>query len=295
MWDEINKIYFVKNSFDLSNFRSQQNLNSRLASWEPNEKSVRWFRSFLNLAFNSSSDGTKEILDQMSGKTNLGNPITNFSNWHGKKIEYNLDYLIAVEEFTYLRNYVSEVQDVTVLEIGAGFGRTAHVILEYLKEVKSYFIYDLPEMLTVSAAYLEKQLPAELFRKLVFTSNFEQLIQKRFTIGIQIDGFQEMSTDVIDVIYANLIESCDLVYLKNPVGKYHPSAAGLEIPLSAVPLALGRSQDLLDIWNPADLEPFLLKHAEVYRPNLYEIVNFTPERLFAHYLNVIYQKNESKV
>lgn len=80
MWDAINKTYFVTNSFDLTNFRAPQNLNSRLASWEPNEKSIRWFRSFLNLAFISSEDGTKDLLLDMTGKVDLGNPITNISN-----------------------------------------------------------------------------------------------------------------------------------------------------------------------------------------------------------------------
>lgn len=176
------------------------------------------------------------------------------------------------------------------MEIGAGFGRTAHVILELISEVDSYVIYDLPEMLTVSTAYLKSQLPAQLFDKLIFTSNIMDLTDRNFSIGIQIDGFQEMSTDVIDEIYSSLIQSCNLVYLKNPVGKYHPSAAGLEIPLEAVPLELGRSRDLIDIWNPADIELYLTKHAEVYRPEFHEIVNFTPERLFPHYLNVVYQK-----
>lgn len=177
------------------------------------------------------------------------------------------------------------------MEIGAGFGRTAHVILELLPAVKSYRIYDLPEMLAVSTAYLKKQLPEELFNKLIFTSNIEDLAGKNFSIGIQIDGFQEMPSDVIGNLYSNLIHLCALVYLKNPVGKYHPSAAGLDVSLESVPLGLGRSQDLTDIWNPADLEPYLTKHAEAYRPELYEVINFTPERLFPHYLNVVYQKN----
>lgn len=108
MSDEINRTYFVKNSLNLADFRSPGNLNSRLASWEPNEKSIRWFRSFLNLSYLSSSEETKEILFKLAGKMNLGNPITNVSNWGEKQIRYDLDYLIAIEEVTYLRKYLFE-------------------------------------------------------------------------------------------------------------------------------------------------------------------------------------------
>ena len=290
MWKRINKQYFIQDSFDISTFRSPGRLNSRLASWEPNEKSLRWYRTFVNLAFDSSTDQTKELMWKMRGQMELGSPITNTSNYKSRRIVHNLDYLIAIEEFFYLKNYLILGDELNILEVGAGFGRTAHVILEEMPKVKKYFIFDLPEMLKVSSEYLRNVLSIELYKKLRFISEISEIKNQVFSLGMQIDGFQEMSTHVIDDIYLKLLANCELVYLKNPVGKYLPSSGGLSVKPTQAPLGLGRSLDILDIWNPADAEHLFLKHVEVYKPSSHKVLDYSPERLFPHYLNIVYKK-----
>ena len=49
---------------------------------------------------------------------------------------------------------LSEVHD--VLEIGAGFGRTAQALVSLCDNLESYTIIDLPEVLTLSREYLKK-------------------------------------------------------------------------------------------------------------------------------------------
>ena len=117
MWELINKQYFIQDIFDIATFRSPGKLNSRLASWEPNEKSLRWYRSFLNLAFDSSTDRTKDIMYKMRGKMEVGSPITNSSNYKSFRILHNLEYLIAIEEFSYLKNYMTLGNELKILEV----------------------------------------------------------------------------------------------------------------------------------------------------------------------------------
>ena len=93
-----------------------------------------------------------------------------------------------------------------------------------MPEVKQYFIFDLPSILKVSSQYLRSVLSIELFKKLKFISEISEIKNQVFSVGMQIDGFQEMPAHVIDGIYLNLFVNCELVYLKNPVGKYLPSS-----------------------------------------------------------------------
>ena len=291
MWVVINEKYFMKKKFEIEDFRRPGQLNSRLASWEPKENSLRWYRSFLNLGFSSSTEYVKNLLSRMQQKLELGQPIANEVNYKGVKIRINLDYLVAAEEFEYLKSYLPNEINYKFLEVGAGFGRTAHVILEELSELEFYFIYDLPEMLKVSKNYLYKVLSPSLFKKVKFVSDINEIQHEDFSVGIQIDGFQEMPAEVIDEIYFKLILNCKTVYLKNPIGKYRPQSAGLDVSLKSVPMDVGRSLDILDVWNTTETEELHLKHAEIYKPTQFKIINFAPERLFPHYLNVIYRKS----
>jgi len=290
MWAGIARKYLTKKEFDLETFRRPGQLNSKLASWEPKENSLRWYRSFLNLAFASSSEFVKTTLFRINQKSGLGQVIVNETKYKGEKFKFNLDYLIAAEEFEYLKSYIPRGVNYNFLEIGAGFGRTAHVILEELSQLKFYFIYDLPEMLSVSSLYLKNVLSPSLFQKLRFVSDIEEIRYQDFSVGIQIDGFQEMPTSVINEIYLKLLVNCNTIYLKNPVGKYLPQSAGLDVSLKSAPMNVGRSLKILDIWNTTETESLQLEHAEIYKPHSHRIVDFAPERLFPHYLNVIYQK-----
>ena len=78
---------------------------------------------------------------------------------------------------------------------------------------------------------------------------------------------------------------------ENPVGKYLPQNAGLDVSLKSVPMEVGRSLEILDIWNTTETEKLHLRHAESYKPAHFKIINFAPERIFPHYLNVIYRKS----
>jgi len=290
MWQEINNEFLISNKFELATFRAPGKLNSRLASWDPNEKSLRWYRTFLNLAYLTSSVSVKKSLQNSSLKTSLGNPVSNeYISSTYETFSINLDYLLAFEELEYLEDFIVEISNIkSIIEIGAGFGRTAHVLIERILELDYYVIFDLPEMLEVSSTYLKSVLSKNNFDKITFTSDINFETMTGFDLGIQIDGFQEMNTESIDLTYSRFLDVAKYVYLKNPIGKYLPSFAGLDVEPQNAPLTLGRSLQVLDIWNLSELDSRYKEHLEIYRPNSHRILNSTPDRLFPHYLHALY-------
>jgi putative sugar O-methyltransferase len=294
MWDEINGEFFGKNRFDIFSFRQPGQLNSRLASWEPGERSLRWYRTFLNLAFSSSSIRVQSNLENLLTRMDLGNPVSNNQKGRKNKIfSFNLDYILAFEELEYLENSIENILEFkNIIEIGAGFGRTAHVIIERIEKLESYVIYDLPEMLEVSRVYLQAVLQDSQFKKITFTSSIDFVKSEHFDLGIQIDGFQEMQSETIDEIYSRFLSNSTFVYLKNPVGKYLPTSAGLEVELLNVPLGIGRSLGVLDIWNLSEIELQIKNHLEIYRPALHVLLHSQPDRLFPHYIHSVYWQDQ---
>ena len=52
----------VRAAEDLPEFRAPGGPNSRLAHWEPMEPTLRWFRSYLQMAAESMKSDEREIL-----------------------------------------------------------------------------------------------------------------------------------------------------------------------------------------------------------------------------------------
>ena len=112
----------------LQNFRSESGVNSRLAHWAPAEPSLRWFKSFVQLAAATTPGREIEIL-QTLGDTNLGRPVTATVECpHPKSmpaserpyLEVNLDYLYAAEETAFIETAL-EIESIrTVVELGGG-------------------------------------------------------------------------------------------------------------------------------------------------------------------------------
>jgi putative sugar O-methyltransferase len=69
-----------------------------------------------------------------------------------------------VEEYIHL----SKIENFTcfkkIVEIGAGFGRTCHVLLTMNDSIEEYIIIDLPQMIELSKIYLKKVIPNNFFK-----------------------------------------------------------------------------------------------------------------------------------
>ncbi len=136
-------------------------------------------------------------------------------------------------------------------------------------------------------------LPEHDFTKLRFiTPDTMASIDHNFDLLIQIDGFQEMDREVIDMFYANLILWCTWLYISNPVGKYLPETAGLsgvDPELTKTIMTLGRSQSMVDPWDDETLEPARSKHVDAYRPDGFKLLATRSSRLRPLYQHVIYE------
>ena len=159
LWD-LNKALEVdsKNmTNEISSFRSIGGFNAKLATWDPLEKSSRYFKSLLfsfaayldddkiinhpDLKLNSSSPGSglSFFLSQIKNR-DIGNPVS--INYYNNIVD--IDYLLSIEEILFLDHTLKSSSN--ILEIGPGFGRLSHSLLSIFSNIQTYFIIDLPWM-----------------------------------------------------------------------------------------------------------------------------------------------------
>jgi len=121
----------------------------------------------------------------------------------------------------------------TVMELGAGYGRTAYVFLELLPDVK-YIIVDFPPALFISETYLSNQFPKKkIFKFRPFDSYTEieaelskadiafflptqihRIPKKSIDLFISISSFHEMRLDQIHYYFDRIDELSNYLYFK---------------------------------------------------------------------------------
>ena len=275
-------------------FREPKGNAFRLAHWSPNEPTFRWFKSYLQVLAGAMSAPEYELYRRL-GNTRLGNPLEVEVQVGsvGKRLTVNLDYVLAVEETCFLDLHVP-IRPRSIVEIGAGFGRTAHTLLTNFGGIEHYYIIDLPQTLDLSREYLSRVLDAKSFERVVFIdcTTATEVQADRVDLLIQVDGFQEMTDDVISAYYRDQVPKCDFVYLCQPVGKYEPVTAGIE-DLNAKQYAatqqLGRTKILVDPWMESSLEPARVTHVKGYLPHGWSELVSQPSRARPYYLHTLYQ------
>lgn len=115
--------------------------------------------------------------------------------------EIDADYLAAVEEWQFLHDAdVLDKEVQTVVEIGAGFGRTCHTLLTLAPAIRRYLIIDLEPMLRLARAYLQRVVPNGEVTFVAHDDNVEiaKIAELRPDLVINIDSFQEMLPEVVD-------------------------------------------------------------------------------------------------
>jgi len=303
------KINLKKNfhNFNLQNFREVGGPNKKLGSWDPMESSLRYFKSLLyafadhldttireNLKTLESSDsknrgaGVNFYLEKVN-KMNLGNPVT--INFYGQ--ELSIDYVLSVEEMYFLDATLKNSK--TVLEIGAGFGRLAHSVLENFDNIDEYIICDLPEMLAVSENFLSTVLTKENFSKISFFPNDQFKFISNADLCINIDSFQEMSSEVVENYITGISSYAKYFYSKNAICKYNPSLIGVQINDSGEynsAMEQGLCTDEFDIYKSSDLIKAQEIYLEKYCPNNFNLLK--DKQSFGQYLfyhSALFQRN----
>ena len=296
LWDSLVKNQFAKiDASFLSDFREPGNANNRLAAWDPYDKSMRYFKF---LFFHQIEVKDPEFFANYAkiGPTSLGNPVV-LTSPSGQLI--NLDHFFSIEEFTFLDANLNTGEIRHILEIGAGFGRTAQALVSLFADLEVYTIVDLPEVLALSRAYLKQVLDETKFAKLRFVdaltlgSGHDGI--PTIDLVINIDSFQEMPRQTIDFYFRRFIDSAGYFFSKNAIGKYSPESVGLrgidESQLLDV-FSLGLSTQMIDIFNPDDLSLARMRHVEEYRPNAsFTVVAQEPLGIFPYYHNVLFARD----
>lgn len=108
----------------------------------------------------------KKQIDQLE-EPEEGNPPRVFR--HGKLISQDLGNSIL--EFHSILSGVNKAEIQSVMELGAGYGRTAFVFLKLMPNLK-YFVIDIPPALYVSQRYLTNEFPE---RKIFAWRPFERI------------------------------------------------------------------------------------------------------------------------
>jgi putative sugar O-methyltransferase len=295
LWNSLGKELFAKiNEEFLSTFREPGNSNNRLAAWDAFDKSMRYFKFLLFQQINKKDNIFFENYAKI-GLTSLGNPVTIPSPSGIEQI--NLDHFFSIEEYTFLNENLDLKKIYNVVEIGAGFGRTAQALIKLVGNIKNYTIIDIPEVLSLSFLYLKNILSEDEFAKLDFVNalslpkdcyEFHQV-----DLVINIDSFQEMPRETINYYLRQIVNNSIFFYSKNTVGKYRPESVGLyhvnEKQLMDV-FSLGLSTDIIDIFSERELHEARRKHVEQYRPEQFSVVTQEPLGIFPYYQNVLYRR-----
>lgn len=299
LWDSLVKNQFAKvDEAFLASFREPGNANNRLAAWDPYDKSMRYFK-FLFFHQLQMKDSLFFLNYSKIGTTSLGKPIT-LNEPSGQAV--NLDHFFSIEEFTFLNLHLNFNEINHILEIGAGFGRTAQALIKLTPNLNRYTIVDLPEMLALSCAYLEQVLSKDEFAKLCFVNALSLDIEHHdfptVDLVINIDSFQEMPRQTIEYYFQQFIICSRFFYSKNAIGKYSPESIGL-YGLDSDQLldvfSLGLSTGVIDIFDQKQLAEARERHIKEYLPSdNFAVLAQEPLGIFPYYLNVLYGNCRSK-
>jgi putative sugar O-methyltransferase len=290
LWRQINKAQLAnRNISDLTDFKSSS-VNFRLTMWNPRNNGMRYLKT---LIYNLCALLTEEDLQNLSRIRNrkYGNPIAVCYN----RQEICLDYLQAIYELGFLQKNM-RLDGSRILEIGAGYGRTAHAILSN-HPTASYVILDLKNCLDLARKYLGKVLNKSDFSRISFVSfeDINSLNDDNFDLCINIDSFAEMEAQTVHFYLGYIDTHCRYLYVKNPVGKYLDKsldnwARGSKTVRSA--LSMGLLRDVIDIHDNLAVKKHAGKFLQVYKPGTaWKLISDSWALPWSYYWQAVYKKD----
>jgi len=198
-WRLISSMFrLMLGGFGLSSFKST--FGRFLAAYEPHNP--RYFHALhhVYLAALTKLD-TWNILETLEEPA-LGENDTVILN--GRPV--SIDLLQAVEELYTMQRTIGFQRDehIVFCEIGAGYGRLAHIVLKTMPKAR-YFIFDLPESLLLAQYYLKTLHPDE--EALLYpesTTALDSWSTARIAFGLphQLQTLPSGSVDVVANIYS---------------------------------------------------------------------------------------------
>ena len=290
-WEKILHDHITSESIkNLDNFKSSK-VNHKIALWNPDTNGLRYLKMLIYNLFNTLTDNQKNILFNCK-KRDFGNPVS--VKREGEDI--CLDYIQSCLEVDFIDKYTT-LDSKSILEIGAGYGRTCHAIVSNFN-VCTYTICDIGSCLELSKRYLKEVLDGADYQKIKFidpTSLFKSRLE--FDLCINIDSFSEMEKRHV-LLYLEFIEKkCKNLYTKNPVGKYADSEITGDKDPEAIRFASnsGILNDILEIHDEVSVLENSKKFLESYRPGGSWVVcshSWSPP--ISYYWQAIYKKRDIK-
>ncbi len=301
LWQYCDRLRIGARRHDLRRFRSH-GANHKLALFNPARNGVRYLRTLIYHLASSLSEAGWQRLRNTSNRNLIGEPITVTCN--GEAV--CLDYLQAVLELEFIAAHLTADKPATVIEIGAGYGRTSHV-LACNCDLAAYWIVDLPGCLSLSQQYLGLVLPPDIFGRFHFVpaSELPRIRDLQFDLAINIDSFAEMGRDTVRCYLDCIERQCRLLYVKNPV------CNNLERPADPTLGTIGRLRrflynllarrltsgfvlaDEIDIFNGALVREQASAFVDAYRPtNAWRCLGHAPAPPWVHYWQALYRKND---
>jgi putative sugar O-methyltransferase len=267
---------------NLSKFKSNK-VNFNISLHDPKEQGEKYLRTLIYLMAESMTDSMFKQLRNVKGRMK-GHPIGIM--YKGEPM--CLDYLQAVYETDFIDKYV-DMAGLDILEIGAGYGRTAHTILSNYN-VRSYTIADLENCLALAYRYLEEVLPADVFGKINFVPIETVSLNKDFDLCICIDAFSELDEGEAEQYVRYVNEHCKYFYLKTQLCKY-PVEVFNATEGRMLKLTLNNKFDTINVVDDKDVKEMVPRFISVYHPGPdWKCVGNSNAKPYMHYWNAMYKK-----
>ena len=295
LWTQINRDYISDpERVSLDNFR-RDSISDRISMWNVKRNAIRYFKTMLYNEAELFTEDELRLLDRIPNRT-LGNPFS--VRVRGRDI--CIDYLRSLRELLFIRKSTNLDAIHSVLEIGAGFGRTCHALLSTTPNIQKYIIVDLPSCLGIAARYLKSVLEEQNFDKLVFITNAELASQSILThdLTIDIDSTAEMD-EVVARNYLSFIDrNASWFYCNNPMGKFSLKlikATNVDPNAVAMALRLGLLREALDIFDDADVARHVPDFLTAYRPGQdWDAVSHEDARPWSYYHQAMYRRTAAR-
>ncbi|RKS06886.1 putative sugar O-methyltransferase [Nocardiopsis sp. Huas11] len=288
LWEHYNATRLTDDS-DLTGFKSSD-INFKLALWDPRTNGVRYVKTLIHTLCSGLGPENWERLTRIA-RRDVGSPIT--VTYDGEDV--CLDYLMAVRELEFIAAH-TRLDGATVVEIGAGYGRTCHAILSN-HDVAAYHVVDLSPSLRLCRDYLGAVLDESTLDRVHFHGVDEAASLFRetsFDLCLNIDSFAEMDEDIVRAYLALVDTGCTGFYVNNPVGKYmDPSLDGHAQGQELVSLALstGILRDIVDIHDNRAVAARGPVFVDAYRPGeQWTCVADDRNSLWPYYWQALYQR-----
>ena len=284
LWDSIlEKKEFTE--FDIETFKNG-GANTRITQYDYKTHGLLFLKNILYQTASVFQVDQLALLRQIQNR-HVGGGIS--IEYQG--IDLDLDYLLALEEVLFLKTTLELV--CSIMEIGAGYGRTCHSILSLFPNITEYRILDLPQMLDLSRAYLKKVSTPENYKKIKFISVGSEEYKEPVDLIINIDSMQEMDEATVLSYLEDINNHGTFFYSNNTVGKFDPVLCGwVESEGSRLAMQSGLLREKINIFCPNELAKAHKNFLKKFAPSPHwSAVHHSTVSPWSHYYQVLFKKN----